>query len=244
MSGEFEIRRETILEATPQQAWDAINTGAGLASWLFPAGEGAPSGEGDVWGGHRVLVWDPPRHSHVRMDGEDGFFNSLENTIEDRGDGTLLLRYVHSGVIVDDWDTQYDGAAQHTDFYQHSLAEYLRHFAGRHAVYVGAEGPAASTRPGAFGQVRRALGIGEATAVGDRIHLEMPGLAAIDGVVDYLTPQFVGIRSDDALYRFYGRDAFGGQPAFAGHHLFAEGVDGGAQEQAWSAWLKDVFAER
>jgi uncharacterized protein YndB with AHSA1/START domain len=143
MSREFEIRRETILEATPQQAWDAINTGAGLASWLFPAGEGAPSGEGDVWAGHRVLAWDPPRHSHVRMDGEDGFYNSLENTIEDRGDGTLLLRYVHSGVIVDDWDTQYDGAAQHTDFYQHSMAEYLRHFAGRHAVYVGAEGPAA-----------------------------------------------------------------------------------------------------
>jgi len=49
------------------------------------------------------------------------------------------------------------------------------------------------------------------------------------------------VRSADALYRFYGRDAWG-WPVGVAHHLFADGADAAASERAWSAWLDGVFA--
>ena len=71
--------------------------------------------------------------------------------------------------------------------------------------------------------------------------LVIPGLDPIEAVVDYRTSHFIGLRSKDALYRFYGRNAFGGQ-VDAAHHLFAEGVDAGENQKAWQTWLDEVFA--
>ena len=45
---------------------------------------------------------------------------------------------------------------------------------------------------------------------------QVPGIDPIDGVVDYLTATFVGVRTADGLYRFYGRDAFGWPVGAAG----------------------------
>jgi hypothetical protein len=58
--------------------------------------------------------------------------------------------------------------------------------------------------------------------------------------VDYATGPFVGVRSADALYRLYGRDTWG-WPAGVSLHLFGDGVDPAATEQAWSAWVAGVF---
>ena len=70
------------------------------------------------------------------------------------------MRYVHSGIFVDDWDNQYDGAAKHTDFYLHTLREYLTHFAPppgrlRHVRRARGVRP-----PDALAVVGRALGLG------------------------------------------------------------------------------------
>jgi hypothetical protein len=59
-------------------------------------------------------------------------------------------------------------------------------------------------------------------------------------VIDYLSPQFVGLRGEGALYRFYGRDAFGGT-VDAAHHLFDEKADPAEAAAAWQAWLDGVF---
>ena len=139
MSREFEIRREVELPATPEQVWDAVATGNGAAGWMFPTGEGAPTAVGEVWAGHTVTLFDPPRHIAVRAE-SDEFTNALEYRIE-AAPGGAVLRYVHSGILTGDWDAQYDGASRHTDFYLHSLGEYLGHFAGRTVTYVGANGP-------------------------------------------------------------------------------------------------------
>jgi hypothetical protein len=240
MSREFEIRREVELPGTPEQVFDAVATGNGTAGWMFPTGEGAPSAVGEEFAGHTVTALDRPSHFAVRVDGEDGWFNSLDYRIERRGSGALL-RYVHSGVMTGDWDTQYDGADRHTDFYLHSLGEYLAHFSGRAVVYVGAEGPADALGEEAFAAVRAALGIGDGTTVGDRVDVHLPGVGPLRAEVDYLNDMFVGLRSDDALYRFYGRGRMG-MPVFAGHHLFAPGADGEAAKTAWEAWLSEVIA--
>ena len=119
MAREFECRREVLLAATPEEVWDAVATSEGNAAWLFPNDIDADAAK----------AWEPPAHLHVRHERGD-WFNALEFTIEAREGGTTLMRYMHSGIFVDDWDTQYDGVSQHTDFYLHTLGEYLRHFAG------------------------------------------------------------------------------------------------------------------
>ncbi|HET8805476.1 MAG TPA: hypothetical protein VFM47_03315, partial [Gaiellales bacterium] len=81
MSREFEIRREVELPGTPEQVWDAVATGNGAAGWMFPTGEGAPTAVGEVWAGHTVTVFDPPRHIAVRAE-SDEFTNALDYQIE------------------------------------------------------------------------------------------------------------------------------------------------------------------
>jgi hypothetical protein len=232
MPREFEIRREVELEATPEQLWDALTTAAGTASWLFPGLiDAEPRVGGEAGGGHKVTAWDPPRHFAVRAEREDGWFNALEDVIEARGGGRTVLRYVHSGIFVDDWDNQYDAAGTHTDFYLHTLGQYVKHFPGRTATYV-----TASVDDAAPGVMRRALGVAADAPVGTPVRIDLPGVATVDGVIDYSTPHFLGIRTGDALYRFFDRSAWGA-PSQAAHHLFADGVDEPRATQAWQAWL-------
>ncbi len=237
MSREFEIRREVELDATPEQVWEALTTAAGTASWLFPdLIDAEPRVGGDAGGGHKVTAWEPPRHFAVRAEGENGWFNALEDVIEARDGGTTVLRYVHSGIFVDDWDNQYDAAGTHTDFYLHTLGQYLRHFPGQAATYV-----TASIEDAEPGVMRRALGLADDAAVGTPIRVEVPGLPPIEGAVDYSTPHFVGIRTDDGLYRFFDRSAWSA-PSQAAHHLFAADVDGERTTRAWQAWLEAAAA--
>jgi len=234
MGREFEIRREVELPGTPEDVWQAVATGEGNAAWLFP----------NLVEPEQATVWEPPRRLVVRVEGEDGWFNQIEDVIEARDGSTTVLRYVHSGIFTEDWDDQYDAAGQHTDFYLHTLGQYLEHFKGRPVTYVGGEGssglegPSASTAPGSFGVLRRALGVGDDASVGDRLRF---GPDALEGVVDYVHPHFVGIRTADGLFRFFGRDAWG-LPTAMSAHLFAAGVDTAETERAWSEWLTALYA--
>jgi hypothetical protein len=219
--------------------WDAFTVHT--AGWIWqidyePWVGGAVRG----LGGGTVTVWDPPRHLATRAERADGWWNNLDYVLEPRPHGTLL-RYTHTSVLAeDDYDRELDACRQHTALYNHSLGEYVRHFSGRNPVYVAAEAPAASAQ-GGFAALREALGVAEDVAAGDRVRLTPAGLEPIEGVVDYAAHAFLGVRTSDALYRFYGRDAWG-WPAGVGHHLFADGADATTGEQAWSAWLDGVFA--
>ena len=235
MAHEFKIEREVVLPATPEQVFAAVTTGT--AGWLFPT---PPIVDGDAPEGSTITAWDPPNHVAVRTDGPDGWFNALENIIESRDGGTASVRYVHSGIFVDDWDNQYDGAAKHTDFYLHSLGQYLRYFDGKPVTYVAVEGPTASGAPDAIAILTKALGLSEAAAVGDSVRIELPGQAPIEAEVDYINPYFVGLRGDKALYRFYGRNHFGGT-VDAAHHYFSD-IDPEPAENAWQSWLDGVYA--
>ncbi|AXI80828.1 SRPBCC family protein [Peterkaempfera bronchialis] len=238
MSEEFEIVREAELRATPEEVWDAFTSGTG--GWLWPM-EYEPREGGAAPGGGTVTVWEPPHRFTARMEGEDGWFNQLEYVIEGRDGGLTSYRYVHSGVFTDDWDNQYDGASRHTDFYLHTLAQYLRYFSRRPVAYAAAQGPAASSASDAFTVLRHALGLDEASQ-GDSVQLALPGIEPLDAVVDYLDPYFIGLRTDDALYRFFGRNAFGA-PVGIALHLFGEKADRDEAEHAWQSWLDGVFAQ-
>jgi hypothetical protein len=237
MPREFKIDREVVLPATPEQVWEAVATSAGNAAWMFP-NEMDPDSSA-------VTVWEPPRRFAVRQQQGD-WFNALEYEIEAREGGTSVLRYAHSGIFMDDWDTQYDAVQQHTDFYLHTLGEYLRHFNGRPATYVGdvpggIQGPPSSATPDGFRRLQDALGLDGGVSEGDAVRLTPQGLEPVDGVLDYLRPNFLGVRSGDALYRFFGRNAFGG-PVGMSIHVFADGADPEAIKQSWQGWLATALA--
>lgn len=234
MAKESEVRFEGFLPTTPADTWAAITTGSG--GWLWPIQYEPHDGgteSGLTPGGGMVTVWKPSQHFVTYAEDESGWFNTLEYVLEPK-DGGTYLRYEHTTVL-DDWDVEYDACRQHTSFYYHSLGEYLTHFNRRQAKYFKTDAPEASKAPEAFEAVRAAIG---AKAVGNRVYLDVPGA---EGVVDYLTPAFIGVRTEDALYRFYGRNAWG-WPVGIGHHLFAEDADAAEAETAWTAWLNGLYA--
>jgi uncharacterized protein YndB with AHSA1/START domain len=247
MSGEFEIRREVELPANPEDVWEAVATAAGNAAWLFPGGEvqGEPREGAVTADGSTITVWDPPNHFAVRSEAE-GWFNAVEFEIEGREGGKTLLRYAHSGIFVEDWDNQYDAANQHTDFYLHTLGQYLQHFNGRRTAFVGdvpggVAGPPASAQPDAYARLRDALGLAGEVAEGEEVDFTPAGGDPGRGVVDYLRPHFIGIRTGDGLYRFFVRSEFGG-PVGVVAHVFADGVDAEQAKRAWKDWLDRVYA--
>jgi hypothetical protein len=232
MPREFDLTREVILPADPEAVWEAIATTAGNAAWLFP-NELDPNDAS-------TKVWDPPHRLSVRAE-QDGWFNALEYVIEGRDGGTSLLRYAHSGIFVENWDTQYDAAQQHTDFYLHTLSEYLEHFNGRAVTYIGdvpagIQGPPASARPDGFDRLKAALGLGHGIEEGDSVRLIPHGLDSVEGVIDYLRPVFIGVRTSDALYRFFGRNAFGA-PVGMSIHMFRDRIDAAETRRNWQTWL-------
>jgi hypothetical protein len=237
MGKKFEIRREVELPATPEEVWEAVSTSEGIKAWLFPE-ETPPDA---------VVESDRPHRFAVRVEGEGGWFNAVEYVLEAREGGTTVLRYVHSGIFDEEgWDTQYDAVNQHTDFYLHTLGEYLRHFGGRPATFVGdvpggVEAPASSAAPDGFEKLKRALGVTDAVAEGDAVQVDLDGAGRLDAVVDYLRPNFVGIRTADGMYRFFGRNAFGG-PVGMTAHLFSDRVDPEQTAETWRGWLGRVYA--
>lgn len=237
MPPEFELTREVLLPATPEQVWEAVATTEGNAAWLFP-NEIAPDGSG-------TSAWDPPNRFAVRVQ-QGEWFNALEFVIEGRDGATSLLRYMHSGIFMDDWETQYDAVQQHTDFYLHTLGEYLAHFNGRPAAYVGdvpqgIQGPPASAAADGFRRLQRALGLGPRPKEGEQTQLTPAGLAPLDGVIDYLRPNFMGVRTADSLYCFFGRNAFGA-PVGMSIHCFSDDIEPERLKREWQGWLDTALA--
>jgi hypothetical protein len=237
MSRRFEVRWEGELPASAQVVWEAFT--AHTTGWYWkieyePRAGGAERGL--TSGGGTVTAWDPPGHFTTRATDADGGVNQLDYRLVAGENGTHLS-FTHQGVLgEEDYDLNLDACRHHTRFYYHSLGEYVRHFAGRDAVYVSVDAPPASARDG-FATLCRALGVAKDVATGDRVRLAGP--TPIEGVVDYATDRFLGVRTADALHRFYGRDAWG-WPVGVAHHLFAEDADEKATAHEWSTWLDDV----
>jgi uncharacterized protein YndB with AHSA1/START domain len=243
MSRAFEISREVDLPASPDDVWTAVT--ADTAAWQFPTGMEIPAGATPPPGAP-IQTWDPPHRLVIRMESPDGTFNALDYAIEARGDGTAHLRYVHSGILADDWADQYDAIDGHTDFYLHTLGEYLRHFNGQPVTYVGQPsagivGPEEAGTPDAMDTLRAALGIGIGAAVGDSVHADLGGAGGLDGVIDYFTPEFIGIRTSDSLYRFFGRNHYGSVVGMSAH-VFRDDVDPAVTEKALKSWLDSIYA--
>src|SRR6185295_4251952 len=101
--------------------------------------------------------------------------------------------------------------------------------------------PEAAGTPDAMDALRAALGVSAEAGMGDEVHASLGKAGALDGVIDFSTPEFLGVRSADGLYRFFGRNHYGGVVGMSAH-LFVDGVDPAAREGQLKAWLDGVYA--
>ena len=226
MTHPFEIELETILPASPEQVWEAIATGPGIDSWFMGRNEVEPREGGVVamdTGGYReeavITAYEPGKRLATRTaTAEDGRFMAFEYLIEGRGGGSTVLRVVHSGLLGDNWQDEYDALRRGWPFHLHTLREYLTHFPGRTGVPVFAMVP---TGGQPAHEVRAAL---------------TRGLPPLDGEVVWSDDERIEIRTSDGIYTFHG---FTGLVVMF-HHLFGPDTDGA--EAAWQQWLTGLLA--
>jgi hypothetical protein len=241
MMREWDVRFEREIAAAPQVVWDTITKHSDGYLWPVeyePRVGGAERGM--TQGGGTVTAWEPARHFATVANGVDGEFNELDYRLEPLGDATLLRTSHRTRVPAEEFDVQLDACRQHTALYLHSLGQHATHFAGRPAAYVSVDGPDSSA-DGGLARIRRALGLPDVPVAGEPVRLAPDGVDPIEGVVDFATGPFLGIRTADALLRVYGRDAWG-WPAGVAHHFFAEDADGEALRATWSAWVAGAFS--
>jgi hypothetical protein len=224
----FEIVYDTELPGTPERVWEAVTTGT--PAWMFPT---------DGWPDVKT-VKEFPTHLVSRIEGPDGWFNQLEHVLEPLDGGRARLHYVHSGIFADNWDEQYDGASRHTEFYLHTLGQYLKHFDGRPVVFTDIQAPAASQSPDGFARLRKALGVDSAVQ-GAPVDVELDGVGRLSGEADFSNEHFLGLRTSDAMYRFFGRNAWGAPVGMTVHDFSGAGESEGTAN-AWGNFLANVYA--
>ena len=168
------VRAEIEVPGTPEEVWEAIATGPGIACWFVPAEVDERVG-GEIvthhgpYGDSRGVVtgWEPPRRfAYEERDWAEGAPPwATEILVEARAGGTCLVRLV-SGVFSggEDWGDDIDATEAGWQFGLENLRLYLTHFAGRrcsHALAVGtaaepfdARGPPSPRRSACTGRPR------------------------------------------------------------------------------------------
>lgn len=247
MAREFETRNEIEVDATPDQVWDAIATGPGIDSWFMGRTEVEPHEGGtvrttigdDVALESSVTAWDPPHRLAYRTpEGEDGTFHAFEILVEGRARGSTVVRVVHNCALGDDWEAEYDALKKGDRMYVRTLGAYLTHFAPRIATAsIFVVQPHDHAEP--MAALRAGLRLAGAPADGDRVQLSPAGPQPIDGVVDYATPDILGLRTADSLYRFIQGHA---GTVVVEQHAFFPDFDPKRAEAAWQCWLAAVYA--
>jgi uncharacterized protein YndB with AHSA1/START domain len=244
MGHAWEKRDEAVVAASVDEVWAAIATGPGIDSWFMgrnqvdpgPAGS-VTTDVGDFAMTGRVTAWDPPNHFAYRSDGPDERFIAFEYLIEGRDQSSTVLRLVTSGFLPgDDWEAEFEAMTAGGEMYFQTLVAYLDHFAGRFAIPVNVIGPPVADWRTAWAALRAELGLGDQPAVGDPVRLTVPGVTHLDGQVDFVNSQALGIRTADGLYRFI-QGYIGG--FVLGHHLFSD-TDEKQTNQAWKTWLAEI----
>jgi hypothetical protein len=67
------------------------------------------------------------------------------------------------------------------------------------------------------------------------------GITPFPATVDYNSENFIGLRTDAALYRFFGRNAFGTVVGMT-IHVFDPTDSAVADSTLWQNWLDGLYA--
>ncbi|MET7527503.1 SRPBCC domain-containing protein [Streptomyces sp900116325] len=193
-------------------------------------------------GGNRqeaqVTAYEPGKRFATRTGtDDDGRFMAFEYLIEGRDGGSTVLRIVHSGMLGDNWQDEYDALRRGWPFHLHTLREYLAHFPGRTGIPVFAMAPSGEQPTQQLrAALTRALSLPSEAAVGARAHAAPSGLPPLDGEVTWADDERIEVRTADGLYTFHHAPGI----VLMFHHLFGSDTD--SAEAAWQQWLAGLLA--
>jgi uncharacterized protein YndB with AHSA1/START domain len=244
----FTIEDEIDVDATPEEAWLAISSGPRLDSWFMGSSEIEPRLGGTIrtdLGGFTmessITAWDPPKRLVYRSSEDaDGAFMEFGWRVDQRVGAGATLHFTHRGCLSgDDGQAEYEALKRGDPMYLRKLARYLEFFNGQVATRnVVVQGPTVDSIERWRSALERELGLRTPAREWDAVHAAPEGIGPIDGVVDYLTPEFLGVRSSTALYRFIYAP---GGAVIVEHHDFSASPNGHASVEAWQGWLTTVF---
>ena len=244
MTHPFEVTNEFTVNATPDEVWEAITTGPAVDSWLMGRTEvdsAAKTTTFDMFGQvstSNITVWEPGHRYATQEDKRpDGTFAAFEWLIESRDGGGTVVRVVHSGLLGDDWEAEYNGLSVGDHAYMTKLVVYLEHFAPRAAKNsLFMPGPITQD---SWAAMTTAVGASADAAAGQPARLSGPGIEPVDGTVEFVVPpSFVGMRTADAMYMLiHGYNDM----VFATAHYFDD-RDPSTETEAWQNWLNGFAA--
>jgi uncharacterized protein YndB with AHSA1/START domain len=258
------IEVEVEVPGTPEQVWEAIATGPGIAAWFMPAEvEGREGGtisydmgsgmeEGGV-----VTAWDPPR----RFAGEEEWQPqedrpaatlATEFLVEARSGGTCVVRLVSSLFATGgDWEDELESMREGWQMFLGNLRLYLTHFAGERCSRIMASRPATGSMHDAWTELAGGLGITEA-AEGERVAAAggAPPLAGhVERVIEGAHHRGLTLRTDApapgvalVFVNTWRNSAY----AHVHAYLFGEAAPAVVtrDEQTWREWLEQRFPTR
>lgn len=196
--GRRSVRAEVEVPGTPEQVWEAIATGPGIASWFMAVDT---EFDAEVGGKVRTLMgdqlveeftltaWDPPRQFTAEGPGAAGPGSprgAFEWTVEARSGGTCVVRLVQSLFTSDDaWDTQLGDAALGWPAFFDVLKAYLSRFRGQPCGIVQAMAPASGSADEAYARLATEFGLA-GLEVGQAFTSQAEGAPPLSGTVDKL----------------------------------------------------------
>jgi len=157
--GTRSIELEVTVEATPEEAWEALTTGEGLERWFPLEARVEPGEEGGVWlswgpgceGEAPIHVWEPhERFGWTESYGEDESGRpirvAVDFHIEGQG-GSTVVRLVQSGLSASaDWDEMYDALKDGWTYFLFNLGFHFRMHGGERRRMVWLRHPTELTR--------------------------------------------------------------------------------------------------
>jgi uncharacterized protein YndB with AHSA1/START domain len=253
------IEIEYEVPGTPEQVWQAIATGPGITSWLFPTEVeervgGAVAfhiGPGMESSG-TVTAWEPPRRfAYEEPDWAPGAPPlGTEFIVETRSGGTCVVRLVHSLFTSSDaWDDQFEGFETGWASYFQVLRLYITHFFGQPCATFRAMAIAPGSEPEAWDVVTGALCLADA-AKGQRWSSQASGVPPLAGVVErtgegrHLHEVILRLDEPAPGIALVGAYTWGGKAhAALGCYFYGDAAAGvvARDEPLWSAWLSEHF---
>jgi uncharacterized protein YndB with AHSA1/START domain len=257
-SGRRSVQVEVEVKGTPEQVWQAIATGPGIASWFVPAkldGRVGGSVAHDFGGGMvssaKITEWQPP-HRFAAEDGtwlQGGPPVATEWIVEAKKGGMCIVRVVHSlFASTDDWDGQLESTETGWPGYFRVLRHYLERHAGEASASFVFMAPAAGGADAIWHTLSKALGA-PAPRVGQTVRVEVPGGSALAGTVQAVdrVPQGHGVmlvlqEPAPGVVLASAMDCMGMHMATL--QAFYYGPRAGAaaaQQEHWPQWLLGLF---
>lgn len=234
------------LDASPEQVWEAIATGPGISAWFVPTTveDGAITqdfGGGAVETGQVRTVEAGRRFAYGPAGDGPASAMAFEFLVEGRAGGSTVLRFVQSGFDddKDGWENEYDSFTKGWALFLDNLRSYLTHFPGRPVRTVVTMAFAPTGAAQAWPVLHRALGLAGHPAVGEEIVIDGP--ERFTGVVDVATPEFLGVRTPTALYRFGAEGDDGCGLSVYQYHFGSPPVDADKLTEVWQSWLTGLF---